>query len=306
LDVVAMDLMGPYVTSKRGHRFILTIVDVFTGWVELTTLRDKRSDRIARAFMEQFICRYGMPKRLVTDNGSEFANSLATYIAKSANIEHVRISAYHAQSNFAERVNKEVKKALRLRFRGHPKDWDEQLQEAAFTMRTTPNEGTGLTPAQLMLGFNPRFPQDVEFQRLLAADVPREITGLEQRQYAQWVRRQLRRMYRDQAKFKSIARARQEKYYNLRRRDHPFKIGDRVWTRQHEHSKKGECTASLLPVMKIQTYKLTDQMTPVTFCAQNEEDGSIVVRHVSDLRPYTPPFQVAPSAPGLSGGDVTA
>ena len=72
-----MDTIGPTKpTSKRGHRYILTLIDYYTKWPEAIPLRSKDGKTVARVLYEQVYCRIGAPHRIITDNGGEFINKV--------------------------------------------------------------------------------------------------------------------------------------------------------------------------------------------------------------------------------------
>lgn len=54
---------------------------------------------IAEAFIKDFICIYGAPKALLTDQAPTFFTSLMKAIASYFKIKQYRTTAYHPQSN---------------------------------------------------------------------------------------------------------------------------------------------------------------------------------------------------------------
>ena len=61
---VAMDILGPLPETDHGNKYILVIGDYFTKWKESIT--------VARIFVNEFICRFGVPEQLHTDQGRNF------------------------------------------------------------------------------------------------------------------------------------------------------------------------------------------------------------------------------------------
>lgn len=75
--LVGMDTIGPMKeTSKRGHQYILTLIDYYTKWPEAIPLTAKDGTTVARALYEHVYCRIGAPHRIITDNGGEFINKV--------------------------------------------------------------------------------------------------------------------------------------------------------------------------------------------------------------------------------------
>ena len=70
--VDASDVMGPFPPSKSQYRYVLVFQDLFTKFVEVRPLRRATAQSISKAFNELVVFRWGCPKYLVTDNGTEF------------------------------------------------------------------------------------------------------------------------------------------------------------------------------------------------------------------------------------------
>jgi len=81
-DKIFMDIMGPLLTSHEGNSYILTIQDLLTKHSLAVPLKHAGAIDVADAFVNEFICTYGTPKALLTDQGTHFLNSLMKNIAK--------------------------------------------------------------------------------------------------------------------------------------------------------------------------------------------------------------------------------
>ncbi|XP_077219701.1 uncharacterized protein LOC143853887 [Tasmannia lanceolata] len=69
-----MDLLGPFPNSIKGHRMMYVAIDYFTKWVEAKAVKKITSGETKNFFYHDIICRFGIPRTLVTDNGSQFAS----------------------------------------------------------------------------------------------------------------------------------------------------------------------------------------------------------------------------------------
>ena len=72
MQMVGADLIGPFVSSSNGNKYVLTIIDHCTGWVEAFPLKDKSNETVWNAWANLFIPRHSVPEVLITDNGKEF------------------------------------------------------------------------------------------------------------------------------------------------------------------------------------------------------------------------------------------
>jgi transposase InsO family protein len=69
---VALDLVGPMPPSRRGKVYLLVMQDCFTKWIEVVAIPNKTARVVASAFADVLVTRYGSPRLLHQDNGSEF------------------------------------------------------------------------------------------------------------------------------------------------------------------------------------------------------------------------------------------
>jgi hypothetical protein len=70
---VAMDTAGPLPETKSGNRYILVAIDHYSKWCEAKAVADHGAKTAARFLEDEVICRYGVPKFVLTDNGGEWA-----------------------------------------------------------------------------------------------------------------------------------------------------------------------------------------------------------------------------------------
>ena len=106
-----MDLFGPLKTSAQGKKFVLCITDAFTKYAEMVAIDNKEASTVARHVFERWICRFGTPLEIVTDNGREFCNLLSKELYKLLQIKHTTTTPYWPQCNSqAEVANKTIQK----------------------------------------------------------------------------------------------------------------------------------------------------------------------------------------------------
>ena len=74
---VVMNIIGPLPRTKRGNRYILTVVDHFTKHVEAYPLQYQEAVSIARVFLNEFVSRYRVPYVIHIDEGTNFESNLS-------------------------------------------------------------------------------------------------------------------------------------------------------------------------------------------------------------------------------------
>ena len=76
-DHLHLDPVGPFVISQ-GFTHVLTIIDRYTRWPEAIPISNTTAPTVARAFDNNWICRYGAPTTITTDQGAQFESRLFT------------------------------------------------------------------------------------------------------------------------------------------------------------------------------------------------------------------------------------
>ncbi|XP_013080918.2 uncharacterized protein LOC106066442 [Biomphalaria glabrata] len=171
---IAIDLIGPMpVISNRGHRYILTVIDVCSRWPEAIPLKRIEASDIVQALYTLFT-RFGFPEEVLSDRGTQFHCQLTTTFLKMFGIRQRFTAPYHPQSNgICERFNCTLKKALSKVADDNPKEWDVALPSILFAYRESRNETTGFSPFQMIYGGNPRGPMTILKELIL----PQEHVG---------------------------------------------------------------------------------------------------------------------------------
>ena len=97
--------------ALNGHEYILVAIDYFTKWVEVASYSVLKAKHVAW-FMNNIICRYGVPQEIIFDNVSHFEGEVRR-IMELYNIKHHKSSPCRPQTNGAvEAANKNVKNIL--------------------------------------------------------------------------------------------------------------------------------------------------------------------------------------------------
>ncbi|KAL6417430.1 hypothetical protein ACFW04_012750 [Cataglyphis niger] len=156
-DKVSMDIMGPLPTTRSGNNYILTIQDLLTKYSLALPLKHAGAIDVADAFTNEFICTFGAPKAILTDQGSHFLNSLMRNVARKFKIRHFRTTAYRPQSNGSVERSHQVLWEYLKHYVDKTNEWDTYLRLASFSYNTSVHEGTQFTPHELVFGKTARY-----------------------------------------------------------------------------------------------------------------------------------------------------
>ena len=153
------DLFGPLKISGNAKKYILCMTDAFTKYVELVALPDKEALTVTSAVFNRWLCRYGLPLEIVTDQGREFCNKMSDELYQLLGTRHQTTSARHPQCNAAAEVcNKTIAKYLNSFVDASTLDWELYLPPLMFCYNTSFHRSVKNSPYFLTYGMDPRLP----------------------------------------------------------------------------------------------------------------------------------------------------
>lgn len=76
--------------SSGGHKWILVATDYFTKWIEVITTRQATSKVVIKFLLENILTRFGVPRKIVVDNGMCFkSNEFFIFVKIMASLCHI-------------------------------------------------------------------------------------------------------------------------------------------------------------------------------------------------------------------------
>ena len=147
------DILGPLPIGKGQCKFIIVVVDYFTKWADAEPLATITEQKIRNFVWRAIICRFGIPRALVLDNGKQFDNTKFRDFCAELGIKNYYSSPAHPQSNRqAEVTIRTLKTALKTKLEDLKGNWVEYLPEVLWAYRTTQKSATRETPFALAFG----------------------------------------------------------------------------------------------------------------------------------------------------------
>ena len=142
--------MGTLPIGKGQCKFIIVEVDYFTKWAEAVPLTTITEQKVRNFVWHSIICRFGIPRALVFDNGKQFDNPKFRDSYAELGIKSYFSSPAHSQSNEqAEVTIRTLKAALKTKLENLKGKWVEYLPEVLWAYRTTRKSATQETPFAL-------------------------------------------------------------------------------------------------------------------------------------------------------------
>ena len=154
--------MGPSLTTVRQLKFLVVGIDYFIKWVEAEALATITEKNIRSFVWRCIICRFGIPRVLVSDNGKQFDNNAFRDFCSQLGIRNHYSSPAHSQANGqVEVTNRSLLKIIKTRFEGAKGIWPEELPSILWAYRTTTRTPMGKTPFQLTYGNEAVIPVEI-------------------------------------------------------------------------------------------------------------------------------------------------
>jgi transposase InsO family protein len=148
---IHVDFVGPLTTSKEGFRYLFTIIDRSSRWLEAIPLASMDTDTCVEALISNWVARFGRPAVITSDRGSQFTSSIWAATCQQLGVKHVTTTAYHPQSNgMVERVHRHLKEGLKAR--GAAADWPQHLPWVLLNIRTAPKSDSNTSAAEMVYG----------------------------------------------------------------------------------------------------------------------------------------------------------
>jgi len=149
---IGIDLVGPLPITARNNRYIIVATDYLTRWPEAKAVPDADAETLAKFIFEEIVCRHGVPKIILSDNGKNFTSEVVRILCEKFLIKHIFSSPYHPQTNgMVERLNRTLCNSL-AKVTENIEDWDLNISAVLFAYRTKRHATTGYTPFHLVYG----------------------------------------------------------------------------------------------------------------------------------------------------------
>jgi hypothetical protein len=129
---------------------MLVAVDKFTKWVEAALVTTQDPTAVIN-FIKSIIFRFGVPHRIITDNGTNFTSKEFKKYCESMGIKLKFASVAHLKTNGQVKkanglICNDIKNRLLAPLEKAKHPWVDELPSVLWSLRTTPNAATQETP----------------------------------------------------------------------------------------------------------------------------------------------------------------
>ncbi|KAH9087395.1 hypothetical protein Ae201684P_000806 [Aphanomyces euteiches] len=195
--LLVVDALCPLPTTNRGNKYILVFADYFTRWVEAFPVADLKTSTFSRVLIDEVLCRFGIPDKLLSDRGSNFVSELATTMYTTLGIHKLASASYHPQGQgLVERFNHTIVQMMKIYVNDHHTDWDTYLPRLLFAYRTAHHETLGDSPYFCLFGRDLTLPLDLAFLNSDSAWKSDDLPQYKHRLASSW--KEMRRLVENQ------------------------------------------------------------------------------------------------------------
>ncbi len=232
-EEISVDVIGPVPPSAKGSKYILCIQDRLSRYLLFIPMRNTDAETTARKVLTEWFCIFGLPKRIISDRGTNFVSSIFRLMLEMFGVTSRFTTAYRPCANGGnERTHLELHKYLGMYLKSDKKyHWDHLLRLAAWHHNVSFHESLGTSPFTIVTGLKPnlaklwlstdeKFPQAVEQYRKYYGVTQSELEDI-----------------RDRAR-QHILKAQATYLSNrLGGRQITFKVGDQILRKDHRATK---------------------------------------------------------------------
>jgi transposase InsO family protein len=280
LELVSVDYLS-LERSTGGFTDILVITDHFTRYAIAIPTKGQTAKTTADKLFTHFICHYGFPARLHSDQGRQFESKIIQELCKLAGVSKSRTTSYHPQGNgMTERFNHTLLNMLGTLRQDQKAKWHDYVLPVTHAYNCTRHSATTYSPYELMFGRQP----------LLAVDVylGLQSPGGTQADYVQYVkdlRAKLDYTYKLATANATKTATRDARYYDQGARESRLQVGDLVLVKVVAFTGKHKLSDRWEP----EVYRIIDipiPNSPVYKVQRHSGTGRTRVLHRNLLLPY--------------------
>eukprot|EP00253_Pinus_taeda_P014972 PITA_14972 len=146
-----MDFVGPINPPSKQKSYIIVCTEYLTKWAETKAIKVATEEKVTEFFRENIFYKFGYPRELVTDQGSQFTSNLIEDLLAHHKIKHRTSTPYHPQENGqVEVTNRALEEILTKVVSNKKKYWVDHLVEATWAYNITWKTTTSFTPYEMV------------------------------------------------------------------------------------------------------------------------------------------------------------
>jgi ribonuclease HI len=124
-----LDLLGPLPPAQGNLKYVIVAVEYFSKWIEAKPLATITSATIQKFFWQNIVCRFGVPKAITVDNGTQIDAEMFKDFCDRIGTKIHFASVRHPESNgLVERANRIIMTGIMKLIFNQPRvKWPDEL-----------------------------------------------------------------------------------------------------------------------------------------------------------------------------------
>ena len=300
-ELLAVDIMGPFPKSDRGNEYVVVFSDYLTRWPEAFAVAHIDAESIAELLVTEIISRHGSPRRLLSDQGTQFTSELCLAVCKVLQTKKLFTGPFRPQTDgLVERFNKTLARMLSMYVNDRHSDWDDLLPFVLFAYRISKHASTSCSPFKLLYGRDPLLPNEA----MMSSKSTPLTAG---HQYLEDLQKRMSTAHSLALKSVEKSQQSQSKYHDKSLRVKDWQVGDQVLLYRPPRQEPGKSPKFLSSW--VGPYKILKKTGPVNFQlgTLNGSPAGIVAHHnhlrlwpSSDIQPRRPTREPAATSSRLT------
>jgi hypothetical protein len=147
-------LLGLFPPAQGNLRYVVVAMEYISKWIEAKPLATITSVTIQKFFWQNIVCRFGVPKAITVDNGTQFDSEAFREFCDQIGMKIHFASVRHLESNrLVERANGIIMTGIMKSIFNQPRGkWPDGLIKVVWSHNTTISRSIGFTPFKLLFG----------------------------------------------------------------------------------------------------------------------------------------------------------
>ena len=189
---------------------------------------------VPKTLWDKFFMYYGIPKKILSDQGRNFESSLIAELCKLTGVKKLTTTSYRPQTNGqCEKFNSTLINMIGTLPPELKCNWQEHVNTLVHAYNYMDTTATNFSPHYLMFGREPDLPIGIEF----GVRTP-DLVATSTRNYMEKLQKRLAWVYKKAQEENSRESSRNKKNYYRKVRCSKLEIGDKVLVRQKAFKKK--------------------------------------------------------------------
>lgn len=274
-EKIGMDILGPLPKSNRQNVYILVITDYLSKYVIAQPMKKATTQKILEILKKHVFYVHGIPKRIVTDNGTNLTSRPMRELLETLGINHKTTCPYRPQTNGqTERYNRVLGTQLSIFASEQQRTWDEYLDALTYAYNTIEHTSTLATPYYLVFGKEPT----LKLEQVTGRPMQIQPTEGEDEVAESDILEAARHFAKEMIE---LSQVRNKLRYDKKRHTKEYKIGDLV-LRYKPIGPQGK-----LDEPWIGPFKITRKISSLNYQIESVEDPEMYhIVHITQIKPY--------------------